>query len=242
MDYHTFVSSFRESEPNLVDAILSGYSIIFESTKVPSVVWHGTDQYTTDIIESTDEYMNQVDALTDELVAKTPREYSSRISKYDLHNILLRNVGMKIWTVSDDCVALANKIKHLIANVSEHNDPVRTHRLNFTKFTFPETNELGIHFGTKQQAERFGEPFPFRVTINNPLRLPDLGTWAPELIIDELRKQKFRIPQHVEKNAAGMRDLIRHLGYDGVVYKNDAEGHGDSYIAFSNDQIHQLLT
>jgi hypothetical protein len=39
-----------------------------------------------------------------------------------------------------------------------------------------------------------------------------------------------------------MRDLIKRIGYDGVVYKNKAEGFDDSYIAFSNDQIHPLAT
>lgn len=36
------------------------------------------------------------------------------------------------------------------------------------------------------------------------------------------------------------REFIKSLGYDGIVYRNEAEGFNDSYIVFENDQIRRL--
>ncbi len=42
-----------------------------------------------------------------------------------------------------------------------------------------------------------------------------------------------------DQNSA-LRNLLEAKGYDGVVYQNKAEGAGDSFIAFKNEQIKKL--
>lgn len=37
-----------------------------------------------------------------------------------------------------------------------------------------------------------------------------------------------------------VRELIKSLGYDGIVYRNEAEGFSDSYIVFDNEQIRRV--
>lgn len=120
--------------------------------------------------------------------------------------------------------------------------------LGFDAFRMPaDGKELGVHFGTKQQAEMFGTPFQFDVDITRPLRLPDLGTWKPEAVIEAASKAGVRFTPADRKavlSASDQNDALRKLlnakGYDGIVYKNEAEGAGDSFIAFSNKQIRKI--
>lgn len=120
--------------------------------------------------------------------------------------------------------------------------------LGFEQFEMPsDGKELGAHFGTKLQAERFGEVFPFHLFLKNPIRLPDMGTWHYQSVMRELRKQGVAISEeeydtvfNAFDNNQALRDLMLSKGIDGVVYKNEAEGKGDSYIAFSNEQIRHV--
>ena len=114
-----------------------------------------------------------------------------------------------------------------------------------------------------------GDTNRFILRITNPLRLKDLGTWEPERVLKEIR-MKFRIPDDVVDktlravrklgNSADLnqdddmvlnrkahyrwsgpvRDLIKSLGHDGIVYRNEAEGRADSYIAFNHEQVKRL--
>jgi hypothetical protein len=92
-------------------------------------------------------------------------------------------------------------------------------------------------------------PRPFYLSIKNPLRMWDLGHWdnfnalhsnlvTSDVITwaegDEVWKAWN------QSDAAGwhaLKDVLKAHGYDGIVYKNEAEGFADSYIAFDNDQI-----
>jgi hypothetical protein len=117
--------------------------------------------------------------------------------------------------------------------------------IGFDVFSMPsEGIELGVHLGTEQQAESFGETFRFWVNISNPLRLPDLGTWNYQSVMREARKRGAKISEEEyevvfnarDENQA-LRDLLIQKGYDGIVYRNEAEGYGDSFIAFKPSQI-----
>ena len=120
-----------------------------------------------------------------------------------------------------------------------------TKELAFELFEFPgDGKELGVHFGTRHQASALGEEFPFVLSIKNPLRLPDLGTWDYQSVMRDARKRDVPISEaeydavfNARDNNAALRELLIGKGYDGVVYKNEAEGHGESYIAFRQDQI-----
>ena len=117
--------------------------------------------------------------------------------------------------------------------------------LGFESFRMPtEAPELGVHLGTEQQARMFGTAFPFDLNISSPLRLPDLGVWSADRVLAAAKKagvpitraEEAAVAAAADKNAA-TRGLLQRKGYDSVVYRNEAEGAGDSYIAFDVGQI-----
>ena len=74
--------------------------------------------------------------------------------------------------------------------------------------------------------------------IERPLRLPDLGSWWPDTVIPALRELKLLGKEHLQTVnqifqawnrddydvGKRMANLIESLGYDGIVYRNTAEG------------------
>jgi len=152
---------------------------------------------------------------------------------------------------------------------------------------------LGIHFGTRAQSENFRpnknykgdgkfDTYEAYLNIKKPLRLVDKGSWHPNNIMDQLinngdieaRPTKKHIKMYQEAIRVGygtqmkaVKNIIKDLGYDGVVYKNRYEGKGrkdykfneldyddtgsddevlhpddreDSYIVFDDSQVHLL--
>lgn len=115
-------------------------------------------------------------------------------------------------------------------------------------------NDIGIHFGTADQANdrisymaergRDGEQhiYPVKLKINNPLRVEDLGGWSSENLFyglgnlrnkagnplfdkEELRRAAFSAGNEAGRTKA-IRNLIERKGYDGIVYKNTGETGG----------------
>jgi hypothetical protein len=128
--------------------------------------------------------------------------------------------------------------------------------------TFKDEGEgLGSHFGTKGAAKRFmgtrdvaggtrritdvRRRGAFRLNMKNPIRLPDMGTWEPDAVIDEiadilgkhgndLRAQMFDevgglppIDSHAYRTGGyraakdwWIRGYLQEQGFDGIVYKN----------------------
>ncbi len=117
--------------------------------------------------------------------------------------------------------------------------------IGFDAFLMPAGDmELGAHFGTRDQALMFGEPFEFYLDLRNPIRLPDLGNWHYSKVIQALRAAGVDIDPSEEARVEGARDhnvalrsLMLSKGYDGVVYRNEAEGFDDSYIALKPEAI-----
>lgn len=122
-------------------------------------------------------------------------------------------------------------------------------------------SDLGIHFGNLDQAEYIlkhrknkseGQNIhPVLLKIENPLRLKDTGSFHADAIADQLLKKKLIDKQlyneiveagwqERKKYDAIIRNILLSKGYDGVVYKNEMEGYGDSYIAISNDSIRSI--
>jgi len=109
------------------------------------------------------------------------------------------------------------------------------------------TGQLGFHFGSEDVAknlygnEKAGYVLPVYLSIQNPLRLDDLGGWQGR---DVVRMVNERIGANLPESASDrrIRAAIEKAGYDGIVYRNEFETSPnqeatDSYIAFSPTQI-----
>lgn len=136
---------------------------------------------------------------------------------------------------------------------------------NFTVFKphhdFERTT-LGFHFGTKEQAayrirdleNRDKGLRRFWLKAEAPMRMHDLNGWEPLDMAHELHRmgymdnQEFNSALATDQKAKTAEDIQRayqdhiipvfeRLGRDSVVYKNDTEGPGDSYMVFSPNQI-----
>ena len=129
--------------------------------------------------------------------------------------------------------------------------------------TFEHTEDIGFHFGSAavanaraaasgpvvEETARNGGPLehqanrrviPVYLSIKNPLRLPDMGTWEANDVLDALEEEGILpIPTPEEAHPGfGYNDdvlvdrefvakaLAKH-GYDGIVYLNRGEGVGN---------------
>ncbi len=90
--------------------------------------------------------------------------------------------------------------------------------------------DIGAHFGTSTQANNFvsddkGELYPVFLSIKNPIRLQDWGSFC----IDDVQPQLDALGIPEPKNHASLmegdylRARIMEAGYDGVVYLNRRE-------------------
>lgn len=122
-----------------------------------------------------------------------------------------------------------------------------------------DTSGEGVHFGTREQAEGRlrgktpggGRPkiIAAHIRLANPLRLPDIGTWNHfQNLHRELSVGGHITDQEADaawdawqrSDAEGWEALKRALeanGHDGIVYENELEGPGESYIVFRPNQI-----
>jgi hypothetical protein len=124
-------------------------------------------------------------------------------------------------------------------------------------------DEVGAHFGsTIEQAENAikrqnelsnsndsGKVLKYQITIKNALKVPDIGRWYPNRVFDEIiEPSNLKYPKteyhkgfgEIEINNRTAEDIIKIFndnGYDGLVYDNQYEGSGESYIVFNKQQI-----
>ena len=118
-------------------------------------------------------------------------------------------------------------------------------KLSFDVFSPPSGElELGVHLGNESAAAMFGEVFPFFAKLGKPFRLPDLGTWNYQSVMRELRKRGVKISEaeydavfNANDNNEALRALLQSKGIESIVYRNEAEGEGDSFIVFDPNQI-----
>lgn len=132
--------------------------------------------------------------------------------------------------------------------------------------------DIGFHFGSVEAANKRIEDvrsgnakvsmqrqtgsqliIPAYVSIQNPLRMNDAGSWDDggcvsnfvcDLMDDDLFYEKYSAACDIlppTDGVAGFREIFKFMGYDGIVYENVAEGGGDSYIAFDATQIKSAL-
>jgi hypothetical protein len=135
---------------------------------------------------------------------------------------------------------------------------------NFIPHIINFEDEVGAHFGsTMEQAENAiirqnelstsddnGRILKYQITIKNGLKVPDIGSWYPDRIFDEIIEPmnlKYPKTKHygsgfgeVEISKRDSKDIIKIFkenGYDGLIYDNLYEGNGESYIVFNKNQI-----
>jgi hypothetical protein len=127
-------------------------------------------------------------------------------------------------------------------------------RVRFTTFDTV-GSELGSHFGTQKQAAKFvtideeageyrngGRVYPVYLSIQNPLRLRDLGNWDNDKVASQLfdlgmidrATNDAMVPNYgrgqgdfvakERENRQILQRIIREAGYDGIVYLNRFEG------------------
>jgi hypothetical protein len=135
-----------------------------------------------------------------------------------------------------------------------------TNRPGFHEFitirgTQREKGGRGIHFGTIEQATNVNTNgkttgiYPVYLSIQNPLRVTDAQADWNRKLAEELQKRGYIDQDRVEEfgkyqdeadkpiNDRRMIRLLQSLGFDGLVYNNEAEGVGDSYVVFEPEQI-----
>lgn len=131
-----------------------------------------------------------------------------------------------------------------------------TPNMDFTEFAVGDT---GFHFGSEDQAAKRaedkgkGRTIKAYLNIKNPINFDgDLTSWKANStaihfwnrgIISE--EEYLRINDlYVENGGAydapasvELRRILAEKGYDGIVYENEIEGEGKSYIAFYPEQV-----
>ena len=116
---------------------------------------------------------------------------------------------------------------------------------------------MGIHFGTREQADAVAKDRggavvvdAFELDIKNPLRVTDRQANDPvelgkELLSSGLIDQdRFEEISHYtgRLNDRRMINLVKSLGYDALVYANEAEGEGDSVVILDRSQVKKATT
>ena len=122
-----------------------------------------------------------------------------------------------------------------------------------------ELSSMGFHFGTEDQAKFRGGQYDFRgpkptvnrvfLKLKNPLRVSHMESYAPDWLADKMVEDGLLdvdewtdwnedqyLPTEVERGAYLVAQLKKQ-GYDGLVYENEKEGAGDSYVTFNPNQI-----
>lgn len=117
----------------------------------------------------------------------------------------------------------------------------------FEEFSHVYTSgQMGFHLGTAAQAKYISAKIrnngkrsrllKVYASIQNPIRLEDLGGWQGYAVQDMVNKAAGLKLLGSGRDSELRRALIK-AGYDGVVYENRFEGKGDSFIAFYPNQI-----
>lgn len=132
---------------------------------------------------------------------------------------------------------------------------------HFINFDLSKSKDIGIHFGTKEQAGKrtYSGPdattsriIPAHIDVKNPLELPDLGGWYPAKIaeaienVTDIKGLSARIEhmlikdysdKGIQKAYESLRNTLNKQGYDSIRYQNTVEGEGWSYIVWQKGKV-----
>lgn len=129
-----------------------------------------------------------------------------------------------------------------------------------------ELSALGFHFGTKEQAEtraghndfiasqsrNYGSSKAstgeYYLRVKNPLRVNHMESFAPDHLAEKLMDMDLlgeeayaslseKHDYNDVKIGNALVKILKKAGYDGLVYANEREGSGDSFVPFDTNQI-----
>ena len=135
-----------------------------------------------------------------------------------------------------------------------------TPNMDFTEFG---EGDVGFHFGSRAQAEErarkqgsnenAGRYIQAYLNIKNPVHMPTdqygwnaaqaaITLWNQDILPFEEYKRIERMAvedrgRYNAESSKALRDLLESYGYDGIVYENEFEGAGKSYVAFHPEQV-----
>lgn len=145
--------------------------------------------------------------------------------------------------------------------LNENGTPKKVYHGTDANFTVFERGDIGYHVGTKAQAEdriagvEGGHIMELYASIQNPLHAAfDFGDWhgqnVAQMLMEteqfedfdnraeiEARLSEIAQMKNQQEADTAMRKYLQSLGYDGIVYENNWEGAGDSFIAFESGQL-----
>lgn len=137
-----------------------------------------------------------------------------------------------------------------------------TNAEDFERFEF--TEDVGFHFGGIETANRRlqqmladcdedgvegARVLPCLLLIERPLRLPDCHTWSTQNVLGALwraglltDRERDQLATDGYLDAEMFREIVENAGYDSVVYANETEGGGDSYIVLRAEHVRYALS
>lgn len=240
-------------EPEVVKTVTVKGST-FTVREHPGMIWHHKWQWVADDYPGFDVAASK--ARSKEWQAKAQRGDMSRIGRKDYWDAFLSRHGLRRNPSPGRLRPKPgwlrwSRVKKVVYHASRSPKP-------FSVFD-PDLSDLGMHFGSLDQAEYRADVFPddasiFPVWINvsNLLRLKDEGSFHADAIADQLRRKKIITKELAEEIKAAdwkgrkvynevVRRALEEAGYDGIVYKNTQEGGGDSWLVWRPQQIKSVL-
>lgn len=145
--------------------------------------------------------------------------------------------------------------------VDVNGSPMLVYHATDVEFDTFEKGDIGFHFGNFAQAKeranqrnidspRFVKAY---LSIKNPIysqrdtmswraNATALNLWSMDIITEKERDEVLSLwercdDEYNSKAAVCLREIITSKGYDGIIYPNNFEGVGDSYIVFSDEQV-----
>jgi len=149
-----------------------------------------------------------------------------------------------------------NEATHIVHHGSVH---------DFVVFDPEKSREFGFHFGTLESARHRNSAFvkKYEITIDNPLYLDDAGFWEPASILDNMTRkgyineqEKNKLLQDINTQASRkarlnysslryekneiLKEVLKNMGHDGIVYENRGESGDTAYIIFTPEQARHI--
>lgn len=133
--------------------------------------------------------------------------------------------------------------------VDENGEPLVVYHGTNADFDKFEIGDIGFHFGNYEQANErmtdFSDGNPHIMSgylkMENPLDIvSDVGDWLDVDTVKEYLHEYEVLSDEEFKNVNTLSEitsLLQDKGYDGIIYENQFEGEGKSYIVFNSSQF-----